>query len=235
MLNKKIIRNLEKHTKHLSKIGLTIINLLESDNTYYYQINIKDMTIISKVDDLDIISNNKQVLTMYAILKYLSCKYNDNVITINDDYFKEMLGVTTGKLIDIKNDISKTDIVKVNNDEYTVLDNIELFEYIEYKINEKYYVYRFINKDGDIIYVGRTVNLHNRMNQHFGGKGHLCKEAYSEVDKIEFTVLDSELSMVMCELYFINKYKAKYNTADLYRGFVYLEEFENLEWENYNN
>lgn len=233
-MNKKLIRNVEKHTKHLGKIGLTITNLLESDNIYYYEINIKDINIISKIDDLDIISNNKQMLMVYIILKYLSNKYNDNTIAINDDYLEELLGVTKGKLIDIKNDLSKTDVVKVSNNTYIVLDNAKLVEYVKYEINEKYYVYKFINNDGDCIYVGRTVNLHNRMNQHFS-KGHLPKTAYKEVEKIEYTILDSEIAMVMCELYFINKYKPKYNTSDLYRGEMYLRKFENLQWEIYDN
>lgn len=234
-MNKKVIRNLEKHTKHLGKIGLTINNLLESDNIYYYEINIKDINIISKIDDLDIISNNKQMLMLYGILKYLSNKYNDNEITINDDYLEELLGVTKGKLIDIKNDLSKTDVVNVNNDTYIMLDNVKLVEYVKYEINEKYYVYRFLDSENNIIYVGRSTNIHNRMKQHFGNKGHLPKTAYDEVDRIEYTILDSEIAMVMCEIYFINKYNSKYNTNDLYRGKIFLQPFENLQWKIYDN
>lgn len=234
-MNKKVIRNLEKHTKQLSKIGLTIINLLESDSTYYYEINIRDINVICKTDDLDAISDNKQMLMLYAVLKYLSNKYEDNTITIDNDYVESLLGITKGKLIDIKNDLSKTDVVTIDNDTYTVLDNAELLEYTIYNVGEKYYVYRFINSDGNIIYVGRTINLHNRMNQHFGSKGHLPKQAYDEVNKIEYTILDSEIAMVMCELYYINKYNCKYNTSDIYRGQIYLREFEDLEWEIYNN
>lgn len=230
-MNKKVIRNLEKHTKQLSKIGLTINSLLESDEKYYYEIQTKDINVICKTDDLDAISDNKQMLMLYAILK----KYNDNTITIDDDYLTELLGITNGKLIDIKNDLSKTDVVKVKNNTYIVLDNTKLVEYIKYEINEKYYVYKFINNDGNCIYVGRTINLHNRMNQHFGKKGHLPKQAYDEVNRIEYTILDSEISMIMCELYYINKYNCKYNTSDLYRGEIYLREFEDLEWEIYKN
>lgn len=237
-MNKKVVRNIEKHTKKLGKIGLTITNLLEHDDTYYYEINIKDINVLSKIDDLDIISNDKHTLMLYSILKYLSKKYNDNTIIIDDDYFEELLGVTKGKLIDIKNDLSKTDVVKIKNDNYIVLDNVEFeSDYTKYNVSEKYYVYRFINNENSIIYVGRTVNLHNRMNQHFGGKGHLPEQAYNEVDKVEYCVLDSEISMVMAELYFINKFKPKHNTSDLYRGGedIFLQEFENLEWKIYDN
>lgn len=237
-MNKKVIRNLEKHTKQLSKIGLTINSLLESDEKYYYEIQIKDINVICKTDDLDVISDNKQMLMLYAVLKYLSNKYEDNVITIDNDYAESLLGVTSGILIDIKNDLSKTDVVKIDGDTYTVLDNVEFeSDYTVYNVSEKYYVYRFINKEGDIIYVGRTQNLHNRMNQHFGSKGHLPKQAYDEVNRIEYTILDSEIKMVMCEIYEINKFNSKYNTKDLYRGEIYLEQFEdeNLQWKIYDN
>ena len=40
------------------------------------------------------------------------------------------------------------------------------------------YVYRFLDSKGDIIYVGKTVNIDLRMQQHFGDKGHLSKECY---------------------------------------------------------
>lgn len=236
-MNKKVIRNIEKHTKKLGKIGLTITNLLEHDNIYYYEINIKDINTICKVDDLDIIINNKQTLMLYSILKYCSKKYNDNTITIEDDYLKELLGVTKGNLIDIKNDLSKTDVVNISNDTYIVLDNIELTDYVKYEINEKYHVYRFINKEGEIIYIGRTTSMKNRMSQHFGSNSHLPQQVYDELNKIEYTTLNSEVLMAMCEIYEINKYNPKYNTKDLYRGGenIYLQEFENLEWIEYDN
>lgn len=237
-MNKKVIRNLEKHTKHLGKIGLTITNLLESNNTYYYEIQIKDITFISKIDDFDIISDDKQKLILYVTLKFLSNKYDDNTVIIDDSYLMEILGITEGKLIDIKNDLSKIDVLNVNNDTYTILDNVIFnVDYTRYEINQKYYVYRFLNSEGICIYVGRTTNIYNRMEQHFGKNAHLPKQAYNEVSRIEYTILESEIAMVLLELYQINKYNCKYNTKDLYRGLIYLEQFEdeNLQWKIYDN
>ena len=39
-----------------------------------------------------------------------------------------------------------------------------------------YYVYRFLDKDNEIIYVGKTYNLETRLKTHFGKKGHLPEE-----------------------------------------------------------
>lgn len=45
------------------------------------------------------------------------------------------------------------------------------------------YVYRFINKDEQIIYVGSTEDLHKRLKQHFE-HGHLGDYCYNQ-DEIE--------------------------------------------------
>ena len=47
------------------------------------------------------------------------------------------------------------------------------------------YVYRFLNSEGKIIYIGKTVNIKNRMQQHFS-KGHLPAECYRNVARIEY-------------------------------------------------
>ena len=51
----------------------------------------------------------------------------------------------------------------------------------------KYYVYRFLNKDNVITYVGRTVDLYKRFLQH----DHLTDEVY----KIEYIECDSNVEI----------------------------------------
>lgn len=75
----------------------------------------------------------------------------------------------------------------------------------------KSYIYRFIDKNRKVIYVGKTNNLNKRYNQHFGKKGHLTKECYNSVWKIEYIKVDSELNALLLETYYINKYRPKYN------------------------
>lgn len=75
----------------------------------------------------------------------------------------------------------------------------------------KSYIYRFIDKNQKIAYVGKTNNLNKRYNQHFGKKGHLTKECYNSVWKIEYIKVDSELNALLLETYYINKYRPKYN------------------------
>lgn len=75
----------------------------------------------------------------------------------------------------------------------------------------KSYIYRFVNKDQKVIYVGKTNNLNKRYNQHFGKRGHLTKDCYNSVWKIEYIKVDSELNALLLETYYINKFRPKYN------------------------
>ena len=43
------------------------------------------------------------------------------------------------------------------------------------------YVYKFSDFNNNVIYVGKTNNIYNRMKQHFEGNGHLPMECYSSV------------------------------------------------------
>ena len=72
------------------------------------------------------------------------------------------------------------------------------------------YVYRFLDSKGNIIYVGKTVNMDNRMQSHFT-KGHLSKECYNSVAKIEYQKYKTESDSLIMETYYITKYSPKYN------------------------
>lgn len=76
----------------------------------------------------------------------------------------------------------------------------------------KYYVYRFLNNDNVIIYVGRTVDLYKRFLQH----DHLN----DNVSKIEYIECDSEAEMAWKEIYYINLYynDLSTNVSDVYLG-----------------
>ena len=97
---------------------------------------------------------------------------------------------------------------------------------------QKFYVYRFKNEENEIIYVGKTKNLEQRIRTHFGKQGHLPKECYEEVRKIEFLVVEKESLMGIKELYYIAKYQPKYNVKDKsdYLLFSALEEGD--KWED---
>lgn len=92
-------------------------------------------------------------------------------------------------------------------------------------------IYRFINKAGEIIYIGKAVNLKNRISNH----NHLDERCYLELDKIEYTCFPTEDIMDWAERYYIPKNKPKYNVVMKQRSFegFYIEELERREWNVY--
>ncbi|WGX77398.1 nucleotide excision repair endonuclease (plasmid) [Paraclostridium bifermentans] len=75
----------------------------------------------------------------------------------------------------------------------------------------KSYIYRFLDANEKIIYVGKTNNLDRRYTQHFSKKGHLPRDCYNSVWKIEYIKTDTELNALLLETYYINKYRPQYN------------------------
>lgn len=88
------------------------------------------------------------------------------------------------------------------------------------------YVYRF-KSGGDIKYVGITNNIGARMLQHFTS-GHLDKELYDSVEKVEYIEVESEAVMNLLEVYLINKWKPEWNTMRKYDGELSFDCIDNL-------
>ena len=88
-------------------------------------------------------------------------------------------------------------------------------------------VYRFINKEREIIYVGKAKNLRSRLRGH----SHLSSECYEETEEIHYTTFETEDDMDLAERYLISKIKPKYNEVFKKKEItVEIEEFEFLTW-----
>ena len=94
------------------------------------------------------------------------------------------------------------------------------------------YVYRFLDSKGNIIYIGKTVNIDLRMQQHFSDKGHLTKECYRSVAKIEYQKYKTESDSLIMETYYITKYSPKYNKLQQSRDLPTIE-FDEGSWRTY--
>lgn len=80
----------------------------------------------------------------------------------------------------------------------------------------KYYIYRFLNENNEVIYIGRTNNIVSRIATHFSSQGHLPQECYDEVKRVDYLELKTKNDMKIKELYYISKYKPIFNTHDKY-------------------
>lgn len=87
------------------------------------------------------------------------------------------------------------------------------------------YVYRFLNKENEIIYIGKTKELNKRLSNH----SHLSKECYSEIKYIEYIKLLNYDEMSIYERYYINKFNPKYNIQSKNNS-EFRFELPNIKW-----
>lgn len=78
------------------------------------------------------------------------------------------------------------------------------------------YVYKFVGDTTNIIYIGKTDNIDNRMKQHFSSRGHLSSACYDSVVKVFYSVLPTKCDADILETFLINKYSPKYNTDKIF-------------------
>ena len=74
-------------------------------------------------------------------------------------------------------------------------------------------VYRMINGDGDVIYVGKARNLRNRVSNYARGQGHNNRIALmiSLTTNMEFVTTATEAEALLLEANLIKKLKPRFN------------------------
>lgn len=95
-----------------------------------------------------------------------------------------------------------------------------------------HYVYFFLNSNREIIYIGRTNNIEKRMKSHFLYGGHLVSRAYLETKHVVYIELPTLVDSKIKEIYYINYYKPRYNTADKQDDMMYRNRIWEMEYLN---
>ncbi len=75
-------------------------------------------------------------------------------------------------------------------------------------------VYRFLDTDGSILYVGKAKSLKNRLNSYFGEKKHMQYKTVlltRNASNIEYTVVETEHDALLLENSLIKKFQPRYN------------------------
>ncbi len=83
------------------------------------------------------------------------------------------------------------------------------------KLPNKPGVYLMHDQADSVIYVGKAVNLHNRVRSYFRksiGRGPWIDRMVSQISRFEYIVTDSELEALVLENNLIKEYNPKYNT-----------------------
>ena len=83
------------------------------------------------------------------------------------------------------------------------------------KLPQKSGVYIMHNAEDEIIYVGKAVNLKNRVRQYFQKSGdgrQKIAKMVPQIARFEYIVTDSELEALVLECNLIKEHRPKYNT-----------------------
>ena len=72
--------------------------------------------------------------------------------------------------------------------------------------------YQYLDKNNEIIYVGKAKNLYNRVNSYFVGKqNNKTTKLVSQIYDIQYIITSSEIEAFILEINLIKKYDPKYN------------------------
>ncbi len=121
--------------------------------------------------------------------------------------------VATAKLFDLLLEIKSTHPQYKNKgvDELMTRRIDKIKQYILDKLPEECGVYYFLDKDGNIIYIGKSVNMYNRAMSHFNSTEHKGKKMLNDLYNVDFVLTGNELVAVLMEAEEIKKHKPIYN------------------------
>ncbi|HEY1039990.1 MAG TPA: exonuclease domain-containing protein [Bacteroidia bacterium] len=123
--------------------------------------------------------------------------------------------VATAKLFDLLMELKSVHPQYKNKGVLEIMtrrvDNIK--KYVLNKLPETCGVYYFLNKEGEIIYVGKSINMYNRALSHFNTDENKGKKMLNELMNVDFIETGSELIALLLEADEIKKHKPKYNRA----------------------
>lgn len=121
--------------------------------------------------------------------------------------------VATAKLFDIllrlKSEHPQYRSKDVHEISVTRIDKIK--EYILKKLPETCGVYYFLDKNQDIIYIGKSTNMYNRAISHFNSKETRGRKMLNDLYNVDFVETGSELIALLHEANEIKKHKPRYN------------------------
>lgn len=109
--------------------------------------------------------------------------------------------VATAKLFDILLQAKSTNPIYKNKgvDDLMVRRIDKIKQYILNKLPESCGVYYFLDQEGNIIYIGKSVNMYNRALSHFNTKEKKGKKMLNDLYNVDFVETGSELIALLHE------------------------------------
>lgn len=113
----------------------------------------------------------------------------------------------------------RQNITEINT---TKVDKIKA--YILKKLPEETGVYYFLDKDGNILYIGKSKNMYNRALSHFNSKETKGKRLLNQLMNVDFILTGAELPALLLESEEIKKHFPPFNRARKNSAFTHFLE-----------
>lgn len=112
------------------------------------------------------------------------------------------------------------DIINLGIKESQLPKNISLDQL--HGLPEECGVYFFYDESGDVIYVGKSINIKSRVMQHFNNKNRKGGKLHEAVHDISYEITGSELIALLHESHLIKKLHPRINRAQRQRSFLHV-------------
>jgi DNA polymerase III subunit epsilon len=139
---------------------------------------------------------------------------SDIGITINDRHRASGDALATVKLFEILKSINQGPLE--GSKKHLLISQKDINPALDYSIIQKLPhqtgVYHFLNEKGDIIYIGKSNDIHDRVISHFNNTTtKKALEMRAQIADVGYDITGSELIALLYESYLIKKYKPLYN------------------------
>src|SRR5690606_2934296 len=91
-------------------------------------------------------------------------------------------------------------------------------------------VYFFYNQNDNLVYIGKSINIRKRVQQHFSSKDRKSIKIQNHVKRVAFEIMGSELIALLYESELIKQHQPLFNRAQrktIYQYGLYLEKINN--------
>lgn len=100
------------------------------------------------------------------------------------------------------------------------------------------YVYRMLDKDGKVLYVGKTIHMYDRMCLHFGNHTlpmkQIPEDEAGRVERVEYTEIANDVDAALLEVYLIAKLRPEFNRDWVYTDTpTFVLEYGELDWKEW--
>ncbi len=136
-------------------------------------------------------------------------------IEIEDRHRAEGDAVATAKLFDLLMQVKSTHpVYKKGGLEKLMSKRVDsIKKYILEKLPDAAGVYYFLNREGDIIYIGKSKNMYERAKSHFAPTTQKGKKMLHEIQNVDFVKTGSELIALLHEADEIKKHQPLFNRS----------------------